>query len=216
MLMNNKNPNLGKTGKFIARKFLKHDSRDIVNFNQDVIIDSLEKHMDQIQKTERWGFAIFLILIWSTISSNSKFVNIIGLEIPIEHVSNFAYAFFIFVNFSLTIWFIRIGKLVLLLDDRENFRKGLSKLSTHTLIFNPFAFLGSKNYSQIWADIKIKIWFILLILLSLLAIFTGEQRHILLSFSGLIMLLGILIIQEILDILSSKLNKKNKNVLNKC
>ncbi len=58
--MNDNKANLTKTGKFIARKFLKHHNKDAANFNQDLIIDSLGQHMDQIQKTKRWGVQLFL------------------------------------------------------------------------------------------------------------------------------------------------------------
>ncbi len=215
--MNNKKPNLSKAGKFIARKFLKHHSEDIANFDQDLIIDSLGKHMDQIQKTKRWWLAIVLILIWSVISKSIS-VNIFGLDIPIKKIIYFACPSLIFVNVSLTIWFIRIGKLVLLLDGRDNFIKGLSKLSTHTLIFNPFAFCGSKNNSPIWMGVNIGGLVVLLILLLILAIYSGYsgvQKPILLLFCSIVMLPGVLVIGEILDIISFKLDAKNKSSLNK-
>jgi hypothetical protein len=213
--MNDNKANLTKTGKFIARKFLKHHNKDAANFNQDLIIDSLGQHMDQIQKTTQWGGAIVLILIWSIISDN-KNVPVNGLNIPINQTIYFASVFFIFIHISLTICYTRIGKLILLLDDRKNFIKGLSKLSTHTLIFNPFAFLGSKNYSHIWVDINIWGSLISLVLLSLLAIFTGGEKPVLLFICGLFMLPQAAVILEILDIISSKLDKKNKNLLNMC
>lgn len=153
------------------------------------------------------GGAIVLILIWSIISDN-KTVPVNSLNIPINQIIYFASAFFIFIHFSLTICYTRIGKLILLLDDRKNFIKGLSKLSTHTLIFNPFAFLGSKNYSHIWVDINIWGSLISLVLLSLLAIFTGGEKPVLLFICGLFMLPQAAVILEILDIISSKLDEK--------
>jgi hypothetical protein len=196
-----------KIEKYIAGKFLKHDSKDIENFDQDLVIDSLGNHMDQIQKTKRWVLAIVLILTWSTFDKSIP-VKIIGLDIPIEKIIYFVYASFIFVNVSLTIWVIRIGKLVLLLDDRGSFIKGLSKLSTHTLIFNPFAFLGSKNYSEVWIKINACVLIILHVLLLILADITGGEKPYLLLLSVIVMFLGLFIIKGILDIIYSRLDAK--------
>ncbi|MEE9338111.1 MAG: hypothetical protein V3U87_08530 [Methylococcaceae bacterium] len=205
--MNNKKPNLSKIEKYIAGKFLKHDSKDFENFDQDLIIDSLGKHMDQIQKTKRWVLANVLILIWSFFDK-SEYVKLFSFDTPKENIIYFAHAFFFFANVSLIIWFIRIGKLVLLLEDRENFIKGLSKLSTHTLIFNPFAFLGSKNYSKIWVKINICVLAILMCFLCILADFTGGEKPYLLLLSGIVMFLGLFIIKGILDIIYSRLDAK--------
>lgn len=207
--------NSTKFGRWIAGKFLNHDNSDIVTFDQSSIIDSLGKHMDQIQQTIRWILAITLILTGSTIASTTN-VKLLGLEIPREYVYYFASAYFVFVNMSLFVWFIRIGKLIQHLDE-DNFRKGLSKLSTRTLIPNPFVIVGSKSYREGGRNLLGVLWFTLCISFMVIADYThisGLRKWIPFGIYIIVFFLCILIFLEIRDIIFSRLDEENKNQSN--
>jgi len=204
IFMDNKKPNQSK-----IEKRLKHYRKDVENFDQVLIIDSLGKHMDQIQKATRWGLAIVLILIGSAFVNNLS-LKIFGLDISIDKIIYFAHASFIFVNVSLIVWFIRIEKLILFLDGRENFIKGLSMLSTHTLFFNPFSFLGSNKDSQRGMKINFCMSFLLLLSLLVLAAITGKEKPFLMVFSCTVVCFGLFVIKGIIDIINFRLVANNE------
>jgi hypothetical protein len=104
--------------------------------------------MDQIQKTIRWVYASALLFI---ISPDIKLFGLDNKD-GILNIFYIASTFLIFVHLSLFLCFIRIGKLIQHLNE-ENFISGLSKLSTHTLIPNPFVFSGSISYKELEAII---------------------------------------------------------------
>ncbi len=183
--------------------------KDVENFDPDLIIDALGKHMDQIQKITRWWLAILPILIGSVFDNNVP-LKIFNHDIPIDKIIYFAHTAFIFVNGSVFFWFKRIEKLVLLLEDRENFIKGLSKLSTHTLFFNPFSFLGSKKNSYRGMNINFYVSVLMLFILLVLAARTGTEKPILMFISCTVVVFGVFVIKGIIDIINFRLDEKKE------
>jgi len=150
-----------------------------------------------------------LVIGWSTIASDSD-VEALGLTIKRSHVFYFAAAYFLFVNLQVLIWIRRIGNMVQLLDD-DHFLSGVSKLTTHPWITNPFIFLGSTRpgaaYSERGMISLIGVWWIPNLTLMALAFATNVSPVTMYLSQGCYLVCGLASMTLILEVWSIVLGR---------
>ncbi len=114
--------------------------------DQSVIFDSISSHLDTLRSTIKWLMVIGLTSCITLLKGDT--VKLLSISFEKEYLCiAFSLAHLVF-GIVLFIVFQRIGDLVLLLRN-ENFIDGVSKLSMHPWILNPFSHFGGAGLSRI-------------------------------------------------------------------
>jgi len=165
--------------------------------DQDVIIKSLEKHLDFVASIFNWAIALSIAVAWAGIQKKEE-IEAWKLKFSRRHAYYAVCALFLVANISVLIVFLRIGDLLNLLDDK-NFLKGLTTIMTHSWILNPFAYFGNSFMARLHScegyGLLIVTWWLCYSCLSTLVDdYKGRRVRLLL---GIFLLVGLTSMQAI-------------------
>jgi hypothetical protein len=130
--------------------------------HQPIVIDSIKDNMDMLESMFGWGILVALAIGWAGIIKQGD-IEIIGVKVKRKYAFYLVATLYLAVNFALIILFVRLGELLLLLDN-ANFIDGLSKVTVHTWLLNPYSFFGysimSRSFSSLGYGLLIFCWWI--------------------------------------------------------
>jgi hypothetical protein len=116
---------------------------------QEVLIQSIGNHVDYLQSIFNWAIILSIVIAWAGIE-RKKEIEALGLKIARAHAFYAICSLYLIVNVIVLIIFLRMADLLLLIDDK-NFTKGLSTLTTHSWILNPFSYFGESSLARFYS-----------------------------------------------------------------
>jgi hypothetical protein len=115
--------------------------------DQNVIINSLEKHLDFAASIFNWAIPLSIAVAWAGIQ-RKKEIEAWQLKFSRKHAYFAVSALFLIANLAVLIVFLRVGDLLSLLDN-DNFMKGLTTVATHSWFLNPFGYFGGSFIARL-------------------------------------------------------------------
>ena len=168
--------------------------------DQEDILKSIEKHLDDLKGIVRWAIFLAVLFWWAGVNDDNP-IKALGMEIDKEYAVIVAVLFYLVINLSVWDRFQRIGDLFDQLDGR-NFKKGFTKLTLHSWIINPFSHFGNSTVSRINSakgfGLLISVWW--LCNSSLYALSDNYMNLIGLSLQGIFLLIGLASMRSIIRI----------------
>jgi hypothetical protein len=127
--------------------------------DQMILIDAIGKHLDLLEKLTTWALLVSLAIGWAGLQK--KDISALGMMFSRKEAFAAASAIYLFANMIIVILFLRLGDLLMMIDD-NHFTQAVTKLSSHTWIMNPYAYFGSTasalSYSCEGFGILIVLW----------------------------------------------------------
>lgn len=161
--------------------------------DQAILIDSIGKHLDLLEKLSTWALFVSLAIGWAGLQK--KDISALGMTFSRKEAFAAASALYLFANMVIVILFLRLSDLLMLIDDK-GFAQAVTKLTSHTWIMNPYAYFGStpsaRSYSCEGFGILIVLWWICHASLSTLADGPQDRKQRILVGSFLLIGLGAL------------------------
>jgi hypothetical protein len=159
--------------------------------DQTILIDAIGKHLDLLEKLTTWALLVSLAIGWAGLQK--KDISALGMTFSRKEAFAAASALYLFANMIIVILFLRLGDLLLMIDDK-GFAQAVTKLSSHTWIMNPYAYFGStasaRSYSYEGLGILIVLWWVCHASLSTLADGSQTRRQTILVGGFLLIGLG--------------------------
>ena len=115
--------------------------------NQEDLIDSITKHLDDLKGIVRWALLLSVLFWWAGYNDQDP-IKALGMDIKKDYALFVAVAFYLVVNLSVWDRLYRIGDILESVNDK-NFEKATSKLTLHNWIINPFSYFGNGFLSRI-------------------------------------------------------------------
>ena len=185
--------------------------------NQPNVIDTIKDNMDMLENMFSWAILIALTIGWAGLIKQGD-IEIIGIKVKRKYAFYLVATLYLVVNIALIILFARLGELLLLLDN-ANFIEGLSKVTIHTWLLNPYSFFGysilSRGFSSLGYGLLIFCWWICYTSLYLLR--DGKETSTTKTLPILFLVVGLLaliIINRNYDIISLRLADINSEFYN--
>jgi hypothetical protein len=117
--------------------------------NQETVKASLVKHIEVVEKSLLWAMAIAVVVGWAGIRGAGP-IDIAGIKTNRSDAHIVAALAFVFANLGILAALLRIGDLLVLLDNVE-FENGIEGVMTHQSLFNPFAYFGDGWVSRLYS-----------------------------------------------------------------
>lgn len=184
---------------------------------QSIVIETIKDNMDVLESTFSWAILIAITIGWAGLIKQGD-IEIVGIKVKRKYAFYLVAALYLIVNFALIILFVRLGELLLLLDN-PNFLDGLSKITVHTWLLNPYSFFGysllSRSFSSLGFGLLIFCWWICYTSLYLLR--DGKETTTTKTLPILFLLLGLLaliVIERNYSIITFRLTNINAEFFN--
>ena len=130
--------------------------------DQSVLITNIAKHLDSLETIISSIIVLAIGLAWAGVSKHRE-IEIAGAKFSRRHAFYAASAVFLVANMSILILFLRLGDMVILLD-QSNILKAFTQLSTHRWVLNPFSFFGHSDIAKIYSSegvgLLIAVWWL--------------------------------------------------------
>jgi hypothetical protein len=145
---------------------------------QTVLADSITKHLDALLALVNYAILLALAVTWTGLQRTDE-LTVLGIKFSRKHAFFVVSPLYLIMNLALVILFLRIGDLLNLLDN-ANFSAGLTRLTVHPWLLNPFALFGSTRAARLYQaegyGLLIVTWW--LCNSSLLALTDDLKRHL--------------------------------------
>jgi hypothetical protein len=131
--------------------------------DQKTLVDTLKSHIDEMQGIFSWALLVAVGIGWAGLT-RQKQIEASGIKIYRRYAFYVACSLYILTNIVLLLLFLRLGEILLLLNN-STFVEGFTVLSSHKWILNPYAYFGnstiSKLLSSIGTGLLVLFWWIL-------------------------------------------------------
>lgn len=180
--------------------------------DQKIIIDTIAKHLDSLESLASTIIILSVAIAWAGIQRSQQ-IEVFSTTFNRRHAFFVVAALYLIANMSILILFLRLGDLVGFLD-KNNIVKGVTQLSTHKWILNPFAYFGNSTIAQIHSSegfgLLISVWW--LCNASLSSLMDDKKHKVANILIGLFLVIGLcsmFAIQRVFSIILESLQKSH-------
>lgn len=95
-----------------------------------IIIDSILNHFNLLESSINTVLVLSLAILWAGIQ-RKQYIEIFGNTFNRRHAFFIVSIFYLFVNVSVLVVFLRLGDLISLLEGKQSLINGITQFSTH-------------------------------------------------------------------------------------
>jgi hypothetical protein len=164
---------------------------------QEVILEAIGKHLDAIESTVNWIVLFAAAVSWAGIRRERN-IEAFGLKVERRLAFFVALGIYLIANMMVIIIFLRIGDLLLLVEEAK-LPKAVTTLTTHSWLLNPYSYFGSTAIARLHScegyGLLIATWWLCTTSMSTLMVDKRSRTgHVLL---GIFLVIGLLSMQAI-------------------
>lgn len=178
--------------------------------DQKIIIDNIAKHLDSLESLVNAIIILSVAIAWAGIQRSQQ-IEVFGTTFNRRHAFFVVAALYLIANMSILILFLRLGDLVRILD-KNYIVKGITQISTHKWILNPFAYFGKSTITQAYSSegfgLLIVVWW--LCNASLSSLMDDKKHKVANILIGLFLVIGLcsmFAVQRVFSIVLASLQK---------
>jgi hypothetical protein len=109
--------------------------------DQELIISAITRHLDLLATIFNWVIIFAVAIAWAGLQKRPM-IEALGMKFNRKHAFIALSVLYLIANVVVLILFLRLGDLIQMIDN-QHLLKGLTALSTHEWVLNPFSFFGS-------------------------------------------------------------------------
>jgi hypothetical protein len=114
---------------------------------QEVILEAIGKHLDAVESTVNWIVLFAVAVSWAGIRKERN-IEAFGLKVERRLAFFVASAIYLIANMMVLVFFLRIGDLLLLVEEAK-LPKAVTTLATHSWLLNPYSYFGDTAIARL-------------------------------------------------------------------
>lgn len=131
-----------------------------------IIINNIATHLNLLESLVNTVIILSLAIVWAGIK-RKQHIELLGNTFDRRHAFFIVAGFYLVINISVLLIFLRTGDLILLLKDKDSLITGITQFSTHRWLLNPYSYFSTNKltcvqfaYSSLGLGMLILVWWI--------------------------------------------------------